>query len=85
MFVKEVYQITRIFPSEEKFGLSSQMQRAAVSIVSTIAEGTSRLSNKEKIRFLEITYINENSFEQKKQDIDKIANKLNALIRRLND
>ncbi len=55
-FVVEVYKTSKFFPSEEKFGLSSQIQRAAVSVVSNIAEGTSRLSDKEKIRFIEISY-----------------------------
>ena len=40
----------------ERFGLTSQIQRAAVSVASNIAEGVSRFSNKEKNRFLEISY-----------------------------
>lgn len=55
-FVTEIYKTTNNFPTEEKFGLCSQLQRAAVSVVSNIAEGTSRLSDKEKIRFVEIAY-----------------------------
>ena len=54
--VVEVYKVSHLFPAEEKFGLSSQIQRAAVSVVSNIAEGTSRLSDKEKIRFIEISF-----------------------------
>lgn len=46
-----VYKITKFFPSDEKFGLISQFQRAAVSVTSNIAEGFSRNSNKEKIQF----------------------------------
>ncbi|MGA7877176.1 MAG: four helix bundle protein [Desulfoferrobacter sp.] len=38
-FVKQIYELTAIFPAEEKFGLVSQMRRAAVSIASNIAEG----------------------------------------------
>jgi len=52
--VKLIYEITSQLPSEEKFGLKSQMQRAAVSIPSNIAEGCSRSSNLEFKRFLEI-------------------------------
>ncbi|MBN2836749.1 MAG: four helix bundle protein [Candidatus Delongbacteria bacterium] len=52
----EVYGITNSFPDKEKFGLSSQLQRASVSVVSNIAEGISRNSNKEKMRFLEMSY-----------------------------
>ena len=50
--VKRVYVITRAFPSEEKFGLVSQMRRAAVSIPSNIAEGQARHSTGEFIQLL---------------------------------
>ncbi len=44
------------FPNEERFALANQIQRAAVSVVSNIAEGSSRTSYKEQIRFMEIAY-----------------------------
>lgn len=50
-----VYQITKSFPTEEKFGLTSQMRRASVSIASNIAEGCSRQSSMEFKRFLDIS------------------------------
>lgn len=52
--IKEVYLLTDSFPNEEKFGLSSQLRRAAVSILSNISEGEARISQKEKRRFYEI-------------------------------
>lgn len=52
--VKEVYLVTEFLPDTEKYGLKSQMQRAAVSIPSNIAEGCSRNSELEFKRFLEI-------------------------------
>ena len=49
-----VYDITKNFPEEEKFGLTNQIRRASVSIASNIAEGASRTSEKDFKRFLEI-------------------------------
>ena len=97
--VKMIYLQTNNFPERERFGLSSQMQRAVVSIVSNIAEGVSRNSVKEKIRFVELVYgslmelycqlyvsvdldyLTPNTFMLIKVEIDKIANKANALKR----
>lgn len=52
--VVAVYQGTRNFPTDERFGLTSQMRRAAVSIPSNIAEGFNRFGNKEYRQFLYI-------------------------------
>ena len=49
-----VYQITKDFPLDERFGLSSQFRRAAVSIGANIAEGYKKLSKQDKLRFLNI-------------------------------
>jgi len=51
-----VYELTDNFPSEEKYGLSAQMRRSAVSIASNIAEGKMRGYNKEFRKFLLIAY-----------------------------
>lgn len=53
-FVLLVYKFTRTFPVEERFGLCSQFQRAAVSIPANIAEGYRKLSKADKLRFLNI-------------------------------
>ena len=51
---KQVYVATKQFPAEEKFGITSQIQRAAVSIASNIAEGAGRGSDKDFVHFLNI-------------------------------
>ena len=51
-FVTEIYEITRSFPSEERYGITNQLRRAAVSVPSNIAEGQARFSHKEFHHFL---------------------------------
>ena len=55
LFCSEIYKITAGFSESEKFGLTNQLRRASVSLPSNIAEGSSRQSNKDFSRFLEIT------------------------------
>jgi four helix bundle protein len=54
-FVIDVYRTTRSFPKEERVGLSSQFQRAAVSIAANIAEGYKKLGKADKLRFLNMS------------------------------
>ena len=101
-FVSEIYLTVKRFPADEKYSLTSQICRAAVSVVSNIAEGVSRSSTKEKIRFIDISYgslmevycqlciasdlkyITTNELDYLKLSIDKIANKLTALVKAYN-
>ena len=53
--VTNIYALSRTFPGEEKYALSDQMQRAAVSIPANIAEGHARSSRKEFLHFLSIS------------------------------
>jgi four helix bundle protein len=71
----EVYQVTSLFPLEEKYGLTSQIRRAAVSISSNIAEGAGRNSEKEFKYFLGIA--NGSSYELQTQLF--ISNKLSLI------
>ena len=54
LFCSEIYTVTANFPDSEKCGITNQLRRASVSIPSNIAEGSSRNSNKDFSRFLEI-------------------------------
>ncbi len=51
-FVVDIYKVTNGFPKEEKFGLTSQVRRASVSIPANIAEGAARRSPKEYLQYL---------------------------------
>jgi four helix bundle protein len=95
--VKQVYCLTKQLPSEERFGLGSQMQRAIVSVSSNIAEGASRSGNKDQSHFyqtayaslmevlcqlilcLDLEYINECSYYNIRESIDKVSYQINQL------
>ena len=85
----EVYQLSADFPSEEKFGLTSQIRRCAVSVPSNIAEGSGRSSDREFVQFL--NYSLGSSFELETQLIlaGKLglvgAEKVNTLGEALNE
>ena len=63
--VLTVYQVTREYPSDERFGLTTQMRRAAVSVPANIAEGFKRRGIQEKVRFHNVN-ISEGSLEELK-------------------
>ncbi|MFQ5411941.1 MAG: four helix bundle protein [Phycisphaerae bacterium] len=59
----KVYRLTKKFPADERFGLTSQMRRCAVSIPANIAEGSGRGSRKDFVRFLRIASGSSNELE----------------------
>jgi four helix bundle protein len=54
--VKDIYCLTRSLPAEERYGLTSQIQRASVSVGSNIVEGASRQSSKDQAHFYQMAY-----------------------------
>lgn len=73
--VTDVYEITKTFPEQERFGLISQMRRAAVSIPSNVAEGAARKTSKEFIQYL---YISQSSLSELDTQVE-IAKRLGWL------
>jgi len=55
-FILNIYRISKCFPTHEKYGLRSQINRAVISIASNIAEGSSRKSFNDQARFVEMAY-----------------------------
>lgn len=93
--VVEIYELTKCFPKEEMYGITSQIRRSAVSIPSNIAEGKYRSSKKDFKRFLEISYgsgaeletqieIAKNVFKKEGFDYSKVEELLLEVMKMLN-
>lgn len=88
--VKEIYQLTKSLPDEEKFGMISQIRRCAVSIPSNVAEGAGRKTNKDFSNFLSIALGSQFELETQlilsseigfleNESLSKITNELNEI------
>lgn len=93
--VKKIYILTRDFPKDELYGLTSQMRRASISIPSNIAEGRMRESRKEFIRYLQIAIASGAELETqieiakhlefgKTENFTMVENELDEIMRMLN-
>jgi len=91
----EIYDLTSNYPDQEKYGLISQIRRCATSIPSNIAEGSSRISNKDFGRFLQISLgsafeletqliISRKVLNINKDKIEKIINKVIEIQKMIN-
>lgn len=96
-FIKSVYHLTKNFPADEKFGITSQMRRSSISVATNISEGNSRTTGKDQANFTtmsysslmetlnliiisyELEYLKNDSYQTMRLEIEKMANKLNAL------
>ena len=56
LFILDIYKLTNNYPTNEIYGMTSQLKRSASSIATNIAEGTSRNTNKDKAHFLTMSY-----------------------------
>ena len=83
--VLNVYRATRGFPDDEKFGLTSQLRRAAISIASNIVEGAARSSRPEYVRFLEIAYGSAKEVEYQISIAERLGYGQSDTIRALSD
>ena len=95
LLVNHIYQCTQHFPDNEKFGLTSQLRRAAVSVPSNIAEGSGRGSDKDFCRFLylargslteietQLLIAQQLGFYKINQDLDDLTQQVFAMLNKL--
>ena len=96
VWVKGVYLATRTFPAEERFGMTSQLRRAAVSVPANIVEGFKKRSGRDKVRFYNIAEasleearyflllaeeLGFGATEQLREDAERIGRMMTGLIR----
>ena len=92
---KEIYQITRSFPEDERFGLISQLRRASISVMANLAEGSGRKTEKDFGHFITMSYGSALEIESllitsldlgylKEDEYNNLGEKINEVQRMLN-
>ena len=88
-FVTDIYKLTGNFPKEELYGITNQIRRAAVSIPSNIAEGATRMHEKEYMQFLNIALGSTSELETQLIISNKInyinTDQMNSILDKLNN
>lgn len=93
-FTKYLYSVAQMFPNDEKFDLTLQLKRAAISVSSNIAEGSAKKSLKEQAKYTEILahefgYINKTQMQNLRNEISHLSRQINAYknsqLRRYNE
>ena len=89
--VLSIHNISKGFPANEQYGLISQINRAVISVASNLAEGSSRISQKDQAHFSQLAYgslldiakelgfIKEQEYKKLRQSIGVLSSKINAL------
>ena len=84
-FVLECYRLTKVLPPDEKFGMISQIRRAALSVHLNIAEGASRSSDKDFSRFLDIALGSAFEVETQLQDLGLVKSDMSPILSEINE